>query len=141
VDRYSSKLQITVVTFLNNWVSQANVLVRAWHTPRAMSAPEHMAQGCFLCFKSTGTLHDKVDKFFQDSVPSTHGTLIELEVHTRRDFLRRSSASLDHIITWNLTCKNTCTMQSSTSKVHLVGAECNDPALISCTVCGDLLTY
>jgi len=52
-----------------------------------------------------------------------------------------SSASLDHIITWNLTCTNTCTMQSSTSKVHWVGAECNDHALISCTVGGDLLTY
>ena len=32
-------------------------------------------------------------------------------------------------------------MQSSTSKVHWVGAECNDHALISCTVGGDLLTY
>ena len=28
-----------------------------------------------------------------------------------------------------------------TSKVHWVGAECNDHALISCTVGGDLLTY
>ena len=34
-----------------------------------------------------------------------------------------------------------CTMQISTSKVHWVGAECNDHALISCTVGGDLLTY
>jgi len=32
-------------------------------------------------------------------------------------------------------------MQSSTSKIHLGGAECNDHALISCTVGGDLLTY
>jgi len=32
-------------------------------------------------------------------------------------------------------------MQSSTSKVHLVGAEYNDHALISCTVDGNLLTY
>jgi len=58
-----------------------------------------------------------------------------------RDLLRGSSASLDHIITWNLTCTNTCTMQSSTSKVHLVGAECNDHALISYTFGGDLVTY
>jgi len=75
-----------------------------------------------------------VNKFFQDFVHSTHGTLIESEAHTRRDLLRGSSASLDHIITWNLTCTNT-------SKVHWVGAECNDHALISCTVGGDLLTY
>ena len=78
--------------------------------------------------------------FSQDFVHSTHGTLIESEAHTRSDLLRGSSASLDHIITWNLTC-NTCTMQSSTSKVHWVGAECNDHALILCTVGGDLLTY
>ena len=32
-------------------------------------------------------------------------------------------------------------MQSATSKVHWVGAECNDHALISCTVGGDLLMY
>jgi len=32
-------------------------------------------------------------------------------------------------------------MQSSTSKVHWWGAECNDHALILCTVSGDLLTY
>ena len=84
---------------------------------------------------------DKVDKFFQDFVHSTHERLIESEVHTRRDLLRGSSASLDNIITWNLTCTNTCTMQSSTSAVRWVGAECNDHALISCTVGGDLLTY
>jgi len=53
-------------------------------------------------------------------------SLIESEAHTRRDLLRWSSASFDHIITWNLTCTNTCTMQSSTSKVHWVGAECKD---------------
>jgi len=91
--------------------------------------------------ESTSALYDKVDKFFQDFVHPTHGTLIESEAHTRRDLFRGSSASLDHIITWNLTCTNTCTMQSSTSKVHLVGAECNDHASISCTVDGNLLTY
>jgi len=90
---------------------------------------------------STSALYDKVDKFFQDIVHSLHGTLIESEAHTRRDLLRGSSASLDHIITWNLTCIDTCTMQSSTSEIHWVGAECNDHALISCTVGGDLLTY
>jgi len=74
-------------------------------------------------------------------VHSTHGTLIESSAHTRRDLLRGSSASLDHIITWNLTCTNTCTTQSSTSKVHWVGAECKDHALMSCTVGGDLRTY
>ena len=40
-----------------------------------------------------------------------------------------------------LTCTSTCTMQISTSKVHWVGAECSDHALISCTVGADLLTY
>ena len=91
--------------------------------------------------QSTSALCDKVDTFFQDFVHSMHGTLIESEAHTRRDLLRGSSASLDHIITWNFTCTNTCTMQSSTSKVHWVGAECNGDALIPCTVGGDLLTY
>jgi len=91
--------------------------------------------------QSTSVLYDSVDKFFQDFVQSTHGTLIESEAHTRRDLVRGSSASLDHIITWNLMCTNTCTMQSLTSKVHWVDAECNDHALISCTVGGDLLTY
>jgi len=74
-------------------------------------------------------------------VHSTHGTLIESEAHMRKDILRGSSTSLDHFITWNLTCTNTCTMQSSTSKVHWVGAECNYHALILCTVDGDLPTY
>jgi len=78
--------------------------------------------------QSTSALYEKVDKFLQDFVHSTHGTLIESEAHTRRDLLRGSSASLDHIITWNLTCTNTCTMQSSTSKVHWVSAEYNDHA-------------
>jgi len=91
--------------------------------------------------QSTIALYDKVDKFFQDFVHSTHGTLTESEAHTRKDLLRGSSALLDHIITWNLTCTNTCTMQSSTSKVHWVGAECNDHTFISCTFGGDLLTY
>jgi len=91
--------------------------------------------------QSTSALYEKVDKFFQDFVQSTHGTLIESEAHTRRDLIKRSSASLDHIITWNLPYMNTCTMQSPISKVHWVGAECNDHALISCTVGGDLLTY
>jgi len=76
--------------------------------------------------QSTSALYDKVDKTFQDFVHLTHGTLIESEAHMRRDLLRGSSASLDHIITWNLTCTNTCTMQSSTSKVHWVDAECNN---------------
>jgi len=79
--------------------------------------------------------------YFQDFVHSTHRTLIESEAHTCKDLLKVSNASLDHIITWNLTCTNTCTMQSSTSKVHWVGAECNDHAIISCTIIGDLLTY
>jgi len=57
--------------------------------------------------QSTSSLYDKVDTFFQDFVHSTHGTLIESEVHTRRDLLRGSNASLDHIITWNLKCTNT----------------------------------
>jgi len=88
-------------------------------------------------------MYDKMDKFFQDFVHSTHRTLIESEVgaNTRRDLLRGSSALLDHIITWNLTCMKTCTMQSSTSKIHWVGAECNFHALTLCTVGGDLPTY
>jgi len=35
--------------------------------------------------QSTSALYDKVDKFFQDFVHSTYGTLIESEAHTRRD--------------------------------------------------------
>jgi len=52
--------------------------------------------------KSTTALYDKVDKYFQDLMLSTHRTLIESEAHTCRDLLRGSSASLDHIITLNL---------------------------------------
>jgi len=68
--------------------------------------------------KSTSALYDKVDKFFQDFVHSTHGTLIESAAHMRKDLFRGSSSWLDHIITWTLTCTNKCAMQSSTSKVH-----------------------
>ena len=65
------------------------------------------------CAPSTRAIYDKVDKFFLDFVHSTHGTLIESEAHTRRDLLRGSSASVDHIITWNLTCMNTCAIQNA----------------------------
>jgi len=73
----------------------------------------------------------------------TNGTLIESEAHTHRDVLKVSCASLNHIITWNLMCTNTRTMQSSTSKVRWVSAAENAMTVhsISCTVCGDLLTY
>jgi len=108
---------------------------------RIMGGDFNAALSCYGYAQSTSALNDKVDTFSQDFVHSTHGTLIESKAHTRRDLLRGSSASLDHNITWNLSCTNTCTMQSSTSKVHWVGAECNDYALISCTVGGDLLTY
>jgi len=108
---------------------------------RIMGGDLNAALSRYGCAQSTSALYDKVDKFFQDFVHSTHGTLIESEAHTRRDLLRGSSASLDHIITWNLPCTNTCTMQSSTSKVYWVSAECNDHALKSCTVGEDLLTY
>jgi len=108
---------------------------------RIMGGDFNAAHSRYGYAQSTSALYDKVDKFFQDFVHSTHGTLIESEAHACRDLLRGSSALLDHIITWNLTCTNTCTMQSSTSKVHGAGAECNDHALISCTVGGDLLTY
>ena len=61
--------------------------------------------------ESTRALYDKVDKFFQDFVHSTHGTLIESEVHTHRNLLKGSRASLDHMIAWNLPCMNKRTMQ------------------------------
>jgi len=158
-------VQITVVTFLHKQVFQTNALARTWYNPRDMSELQRQvilllramidaaltqwrimggdfnaALSRYGYAQSTSALYDKVDKLFQDFVHSTHGTLIESEVHTLRDLLRGSSASLDHITTWNLTCTNTCTMQSSTSKVHWVGAECNGHASISCTVGGDLLT-
>ena len=108
---------------------------------RIMGSDFDTAHSRYGYAQSTSALYDKVDKFTQDFVHSTHGRLIESEAHPRRDLPQGSSASLDHIITWNLTCKNTCTMQSSTSKVDWVGAECNDHELTSCTVGGDLLTY
>jgi len=37
--------------------------------------------------QSTSALHDKVDKFFQDFLHSTHGALIESEAHTRCVFV------------------------------------------------------
>jgi endonuclease/exonuclease/phosphatase family metal-dependent hydrolase len=97
---------------------------------RIMEGDLNAALSRYVYAQSTCALYDEVDKFFQDFVHSTHGTLIESEVHTRRDLLRGSSALLDHIVTCNLTCMNTCTVQSSISKVHWVGAECNDHALI-----------
>jgi len=124
------------VTLLLRAVIDAVLLQR-----RIMGGDFNAALSRYGYAQSISALYDKVDKFFQDFVHSMHGTLIESEAHTRRDLLRGLRASLDHIITWNLTCTNTCTMQSSTSKVHWVGAECNDHAFISCTVGGDLLTY
>jgi len=117
------------------------MIVAALTQPQIMGGDFNTAPSRYGYAQSTSVLYDKVDKLFQDFVHSTHGTLIESEAHTRRDLLIRSSASLDHIITWNLTCTNTCTMQSSTSKVHWVRAKCNDHAIISCTVGGELLMY
>ena len=98
---------------------------------RIMGGDFNVALSRYGYTQSTSALYDKVGKFFQDFVHSTHGALIESEAHTRRDLLRGLSASLDHIFRWNLTCTNKCTMQSSTSKVHWVDAECIDHALIS----------
>jgi len=68
-------------------------------------------------------------------VHSTHGTLIESEAHTRRDVLKGSTVSLDHIITWNLAPMNTvvtCTMQAQRAK--FTGWVQNaDHAIISCS--------
>jgi len=130
----------------HNLQRQVTILLRAMIDAaltqrRIMGGDFNTALSHYGYAQSTSALYDKSDKFFQDFVYSTHGTLIESAVHTRRDLLRGSGASLDHIITWNLTCTNTCTMQSSTSKVHRVGTECNDNALILCSVGGDLLTY
>ena len=122
------------VTYLLRAMIEAALMLR-----RIMGGDFKTALSRYGYAQSTSVLYDKVDNFCQDFVHSTHGTLIESEVHTRRDLIRGLSASLDHIMTWNLTCTNTCTMQSSTSKVHWAGAECNDHALISCTVGGDLL--
>ena len=44
----SSKVQITILTFLHKRVFQTNALVRTWYKPRNMSALEHMAQGRVL---------------------------------------------------------------------------------------------
>jgi len=110
------------------------MIVAALTQQRKMGGDFNAALSRYGYAQSTSALYDKVDKNFQDFVHSTHGTLIESEAHTRRDFLRGSSASLDNIISWNLTCTNICTMQSPTSKVHWVGAECNEHALILCTV-------
>jgi len=97
---------------------------------RKMRGGFNAALSRYCYTQSTSALHEKVERFFHHFVHSTHGTLIVSEVHTRRDLLKGSSASLDHIIKWNLTCTNTCTMQNSTSKVHCVGAEFNDPVNI-----------
>jgi len=74
---------------------------------RIMGGDFNMALSRYGYAQSTSALYDKMDKFFQDFVHSMHGTLIESEAHMRRDLLRGSSASLDHIIKWNLTCTNT----------------------------------
>ena len=84
--------------------------------------------------ESTRSRFEKVDEQFQGFVRLTGGTLIKSVAHTRRDLVRESSASLDHIIAWNLSIE-------SSSEVHWMGSDSNDHALISCTVGGGLLTY
>ena len=84
--------------------------------------------------ESTRFRFERVDRQFQDVVKSTSGTLLQSVAHTIRDLVRGSSTSPDHIITWNLTIE-------SNSKVHWVGSDCNDHALISCTISGGLPTY
>ena len=75
-----------------------------------------------------------------DFIESVKGKLVQSEAHTRKDRPGRgSSASLDHIITWNLTSGDMAEVPRS--KVHWVGSERNDHALISCTVGGNLLAY
>jgi len=64
-----------------------------------MGGDFNAALSCYGYAQSASALYDKVDKFFQDFVHSTHGTLNESEARTRRDLLRGSSSSLDHIIT------------------------------------------
>ena len=86
--------------------------------------------------ESTRSRFERLDKQSQHFVKSTGGILIEAVAHTRRDLVRGSSATLDHsgIIAWNLTIE-------SKSEVCCVGPDCNDHALISCTIGGGLLTY
>jgi len=54
----SSKVQITILTFLHKRVFQTNALVRTWYKPRDMSALEHMAQGRVLWLEAK--THDNV---------------------------------------------------------------------------------
>ena len=51
------------------------------------------------------------------------------------------SATLDHIITWNFSNDDTAEMPASKSTVHWLEACANDPALISCTIDQQLLSF
>jgi len=74
------------------------VMIDAAPTPRRIIGGDfNAALSRYGYTQSTSALYDKVDKFFQDFVHSTHGDLIESEAHSRKDLLRGSSASLDHI--------------------------------------------
>ena len=84
--------------------------------------------------ESTRSFFEKVDKQLQDFVKSTGETLTESVARTRRDLVRGSSASIDHIIEWNLSIE-------SKSDVHWAGSDCNNYALTSCTVGGSFIKY
>jgi len=96
---------------------------------------------------STKSHFEKVDNQFQEFIQRTGGSLIQSEVHMRKDLMGGASlddiksATLDHIITWNFSNDDTAKMPAPKSTVHWIGACANDHALISCTINEQLMGY
>ena len=62
-----------------------------------MTSTRNTALSRYGYAQSKSALYDKVDKFFQDFLHSTHGTLIESEVHTCSDLLRGDARPHHHM--------------------------------------------
>jgi len=95
---------------------------------------------------STKSNFEKVDNQFQEFIQRTGSSLIQSEARTRKDLMGGvslddiKSATLHHIMTWNLSNDDTAEMLVPKSTVHWVRACANTHALISCTIDEQLLS-
>jgi len=95
---------------------------------------------------STKSHFQKVDNQFQEFIQRTGGSLTQSEAHTCKDLMDGASldeiksATLHHIITWNLSNDDTAETPAPKSTEHWLGACANNHALISCTIDEQLLS-
>ena len=79
---------------------------------------------------STKSHFEKVDNQFQEFIQRTGGSLNQSEAHTRKDLMGGASlddiksATLDHIITWNLSNDDTAEMPAPKEYSALVRSVC-----------------